>query len=60
MAREVDIMHRYMGSPRVANKIIDDIQEQLSRGGGKVESVTAEDIEQIVIYGEKTNGDETE
>lgn len=60
MARETDIMHRHMDNPRVANKIIDDIQNQLSHGGGKVESITADDIEQIVIYGEKTNGDETE
>lgn len=60
MPKEVDIMHRYITSPRVANKIIDDIQDQLSHGGGKVENITTEDIDDIVIYGEQTNGDETE
>lgn len=60
MPKEVDIMHRYITSPRVANKIIDDIQDQLDHGGGKVENITTEDIDDIVIYGEQTNGDETE
>ena len=59
MAKEVDIKHRFISNPRIANKIVDDIQAKLPKEDDEWISIKSDEIDQIV-HGATTNGGETE
>lgn len=55
MARETDIQHRFISNPRIANKIVDEIQEKLPQEAW--ESLKPGEIDDIVLHGVRTGGE---